>query len=174
MPQRSARIVFLVPSIMALPPSESDAFQVVPARLHIGERAAGVPRIALLLHRDETAIAPFGEKGADRRIGDDTAADRAHDSSSAGLEKADALAHHAVENGTVDVLEMDVVDPVPVAPQRVERVHSGVIAVAGVDAEARHVGGNVGGKPVDLVPELDIAARVWVDDGAHAELVARR
>ncbi len=90
-----------------------------------------------------------------------------------GLEEADLLAQHAVEDGLVDVLKVDVVQPVGIAASVSTGIHAGIIAMAGVEAEAGDVLRDVRGHPLDLIGEFDIAARMRMDDGAHAVFAVR-
>ena len=66
----------------------------------------------------------------------------------AGREKAGALAHHVVEDLWVDVLEMDVIDAVPVAAQGLYRIHPGIGHMAGGEAEPSGFGSYVANQPV--------------------------
>src|SRR3954452_5013802 len=82
--------------------------------------------------------------------------------------EAGAAGHHVGVDGGVDVLEVDVVGAAGVSPERRDRVHAGVVHVAGVEAEAGELGGDVGGDAVEFVRELDVSAGVRVNDGADA------
>ena len=151
-------------------PCEAHAFQVVPALPDIGQAAAGVLWVTLLLDGDEAAVARPSQDVADRGIVDDTPSDGTHHALSAGLEEPDALAHDAVEDGPVDVLEVDVLGALGVPLERRDRVDPGVPQVARIEAEPGHIGRHVRHGTRDLVLELDVAAGMGVDHRPHSVL----
>ena len=110
----------------------------------------------------------LGEQLVNGGVVEHARADGAHCTFAAALEEADVLGEDFVIDLLVDVLKMDVVEPVRVFAQPLHRIHTGVTQMSRVKAKPRDFVGDVLCQTVDLVRELDVATRVWMDDGAYA------
>src|SRR5208337_141027 len=155
-------------------PVKSGFPQELPARSQVCEDAAGVAWVTFLLDGDVSAVADFGQKFVQSETADPAFSDRVHHSFGAGVEEPDMAVHDVGVFRVVGVLEVDVVRAVGVAPEGRDRVHPGVVHMAGVEAKPRDFSRNVFDDAIELVLELDIAAGVWVDDRPNAVMVPRQ
>src|SRR5580693_4243099 len=150
--------------------SETGAPQEIPARCQVSEDAVGAARVPFLLDGDVSRVSDLIEQIPQSEIVDPAATDRAHNPLCAGIEEPDATFHDVGVFCRVDVLEMDVVCATGVAPEGLDRVHSRVVHMAGVEAESCNFSWNVFSNAVQLVLKLNIAAGMRVDD--RADVVA--
>ena len=119
-------------------------------------------------------VADLSEQLAQSRIVDPAATDRAHDALSAGVEEPDVAPHDIGVFRVVDVLEVDIVGAGGVAPEGRDRVHTGVVHMAGVEAEPGDFFRDVLCNAIELILELDVAAGMRVDNRTDAVAVARQ